>query len=499
MKKVEEEEEKDIDYGPLCTFAATGTKPHFQSLYLCHTCAKEDGVPLCLGANCADICHEGHNVEYYGEAIAHCECSIGANNSSKGCNVGCKLIEKSKQIANKLNLHHLNEGKNDFDLGIHVPILRKKDSQFPFVCDVYDVPSIRPCDTLIEQAQELIKHSRETHWVSCRQNNNTDMHDFHDLCELEKLAYLIFQRHLIAYELEHVVGASSNDFGAEWWVQVKETGDDAIDLHYDKDEELASAFDLGSFPTLSTVTYLTEGKFGTNQEGVSISAPPTLVFAHTHEMIDEGPVGQSAFDNGDNDVNEKKKAQTPQLMISHAREGKHLCFDGRLLHGASSDLLLRQFHKEEHEQNRLSRKDGLRVTFLVNIWLSRRPSGITSLQSNIRSKLKSHSKQDGDFLTSPSFQLEMFEREPKSSFIQNGTDRIMLPFVSTDATWIEDENESAEGVSGLVVTLFPPEEQDSTMDTIVALYDEGFEPNLEHLGEDEEYDENDDHDEKVKG
>ena len=60
------------------------------------------------------------------------------------------------------------------------------------------------------------------------------MNNFQDLCELEKLAYVIFQRHLIAYGLENVVETSSNDFGAEWWVQVKETSDDAIDLHYDK-------------------------------------------------------------------------------------------------------------------------------------------------------------------------------------------------------------------------------------------------------------------------
>ncbi len=37
--------------------------------------------------------------------------------------------------------------------------------------------------------------------------------------------------------------------GAEWWVQVKPYGSTnaPVDLHYDKDEELASSFDLGPY------------------------------------------------------------------------------------------------------------------------------------------------------------------------------------------------------------------------------------------------------------
>ena len=503
------------EYGPLCTYAATGTKPHFQAIFLCHTCTTNEHVKgdqaqlmsLCICNSCAEICHEGHIVEYYGEGISYCDCHNTFTNDNDGYKSPnsytqnghscCKLYKKSKQIAMKLNIHNEDGGT---DLGILVPNNTKiKGSQFPFLCDVFDVPLLRPCDTFIKQAQELVKHTRETHWVSCRQSNIDS--DYEEMCDLEKLAYSIFQRHTIAYDLENIVNNNNNnDIGAEWWVQVKQTTDEAIDLHYDKDEELASAFDLGSFPTLSTVTYLTEGSFGTNEEGLSISAPPTLVFAHTHEMVDEGPLGQSAFDNVNEEEEEEKVMDKkrdnhtpPQLMISHAREGKHLCFDGRLLHGASSDILLRkQFHNEDEKSDSLARKDGLRVTFLVNIWLSRRPSQVESLQNEIRSKLKSYSIQQGDFLPSPMTTLEMIEKEPKRYFVEDGNDRITLPFVSSDATWIEeeveqkDENGNEEDVSGLVVSLVPPTVKDRSVDTMVVLYDEGFEPSLVHLGDDED-------------
>ena len=51
-----------------------------------------------------------------------------------------------------------------------------------------------------------------------------------------------------------------------------------IDLHYDKDEALAESFGLGSFPTLSTVTYLT---------GASSKAPPTILLDHTYTQGEE--------------------------------------------------------------------------------------------------------------------------------------------------------------------------------------------------------------------
>jgi len=86
--------------------------------------------------------------------------------------------------------------------------------------------------------------------------------------------------------------------GAEWWN--KQNKEAAINLHYDKDEELASTFALGQFPTLSTVTYLTgntirssssDERVDDGDSGVGTSVvvvAPTLVFAHTYDMPDYG-------------------------------------------------------------------------------------------------------------------------------------------------------------------------------------------------------------------
>ena len=123
----------------------------------------------------------------------------------------------------------------------------------------------KACDRLEKEATELVKHTRDTHWLEL--NSNPD----EKYSKLEELALQVLRRHVKEYQLCDATG----DFhgGAEWWVQVKpvtlptNSGEsrldrvikagEAVDLHYDKDEVLAESFDLGSFPALSTVTYLT--------------------------------------------------------------------------------------------------------------------------------------------------------------------------------------------------------------------------------------------------
>jgi hypothetical protein len=151
------------------------------------------------------------------------------------------------------------------------------------------------CQRFIQQAVALAEFPRDTFWIDA---NHHDAQG--ELCELEQLALGVFQRHAsMRPQLENLVGA-------EWWVQVKDVSSEinaAVDLHYDKDENLAQAFGLGYFPTLSTVTYLTENSY------------PTLVFPHRHD--------------------EPEDEQMESLLVSHPRRGKHLAFDGRLLHGGT--------------------------------------------------------------------------------------------------------------------------------------------------------------------
>ena len=142
---------------------------------------------------------------------------------------------------------------------------------------------------LIQQALELIQHTRDTHWIPFHRSQDGTVlpTNQHDTCELEVLASSIFRKHVQTYNLQqHITQGHS---GAEWWVQVKNIhnsnttslpnqqepkqqrkDESAIDLHYDKDEELASVFGLASFPTLFTVTYLSDNTIPSS----SSSSPP---------------------------------------------------------------------------------------------------------------------------------------------------------------------------------------------------------------------------------
>ena len=89
-------------------------------------------------------------------------------------------------------------------------------------------------------------------------------------------------------------------------------------------------------PHLATVTYLTEG------------GGPTIVLERASPlMADESACGPVR----------KAEAAFPQV-------GRHICFDGRMLHGAPSDIARPGGPRSKR-----------RVTFLVNVWLNHVPWG----------------------------------------------------------------------------------------------------------------------------
>mmetsp|Transcript_18246 Transcript_18246/g.20791 ORF Transcript_18246/g.20791 Transcript_18246/m.20791 type:complete len:637 (+) Transcript_18246:70-1980(+) len=270
---------------------------------------------------------------------------------------------------------------------------------------------------------------------------------------------------------------------------------EAIDLHYDKDEELASAFDIGCFPTLSTVTYLTDSIYSHNGDGTYNSASPTLVFSHIHEMINHGPIGKTMRQT-ENDEDENN----PQLIICHAREGKHLVFDGRLLHGAPSNPRLKQkVHADNNSTTSISIEDnkGLRVTFLVNIWLTRRPSRVFALPEKIRSAVKDSVSNPPTAHDYSGIQaLEMIRKEVKKIRVTSRSSddtkesRIKLPFVSNDATDGEySDPDDIDDASCLIVSMVPPPKYDASDDTILVCYDKASVPCLEYTMEGESQDE----------
>lgn len=199
----------------------------------------------------------------------------------------------------------------------------------------------------------LSKLSKDTFWIGGNSSPRSP---------LEVLALKIFYHHI--EDLNSPIDMERS--GAEYWVQVKgvESSSDngneidsknlGVDIHYDKDEEIASIFKVGVFPTLSTVTYLSE---------VAGSAP-TVVFQTTANA----PVG----------------SPITKLWISDCNVNKHLCFDGRYLHGAPSQLMQKGIPLDNNATVFSGTLfSNLRVTFLVNIWLHHQPSSVLPMPNEI--------------------------------------------------------------------------------------------------------------------
>ena len=157
-------------------------------------------------------------------------------------------------------------------------------------------------------------------------------------CALESLAKALFEAHAGSA----VDGFDASKSGAEWWVQLRRPGDEqkeAVAFHWDKDEDLVDEYGVCVCPAISTVTYLSDCGAPTV---VLEKTPPTM-----YEDVDafRGAVGVA--------------------NASFPESGKHIAFDGRMLHGAPRELA-----KSAPERGYL------RVSFLVNVWLGYKPRGI---------------------------------------------------------------------------------------------------------------------------
>lgn len=364
----------------LCTVALPGAV--FQEIYVCLRCcggthddkgdtdaAITDGAihPACLCQACAEACHgdcrleDGESaVEYRGLGPASCDChALATNDDTTTPSCVCRLHEESTAWA-----------------VAQATLLPSWDAQCTWprtmAASPVQVHRLAGLDrtrahVLVEQAQLLVQHSKETFWIdesTCRRGA---------LSLLEYLAWQLLQAHRRAHGRAQGVPLR----GAEWWVQVKQqqqqSEDDvtssnivatpSIDLHYDKDEVLAAAYGVGVFPTWSTVTYLTDASTTTTTS--TTGATPTLIFPRTyHEEADE---------------------RLPHVWKSRPIVGKHLVFDGALLHGA---VPLEQAQDALSSSPNDNPDDGLRVTFLVNLWESHRPLGVAPLSANIRQALQ---------------------------------------------------------------------------------------------------------------
>ena len=166
-------------------------------------------------------------------------------------------------------------------------------------------------------------------------------------CLVESLVAAVFKRHT------HDLQINRETAGAEFWVQVRlpsnGDGDDdgPIDFHFDVDEYMQDEKSQTLTPHLSTVTYLSD------------CGAPTVVVGV------EAPAGYRVPD---------VYGSISSAMLSFPLYGKHLAFDGKLLHGAVP--VGDAFSGDEP-----------RITLLVNIWLGHQPTHIQPMIAGLAERL----------------------------------------------------------------------------------------------------------------
>jgi len=176
-----------------------------------------------------------------------------------------------------------------------------------------------------------------------------------------------------------------------------------ICFHWDKDEGVHRNYGLYIFPQLSTVTYLSGGApaaGGPKRNGPKTNEPQKG--GPQKGRTKEGGTKEGGTKEGQEGSQESSGpkeggGQAPTVVLDrrvgfdggmalgpigsgtacYPRVGRHLSFDGRLLHGAPVELA------SPGTAGAGPSPTGARVTFLVNVWLQHKPNGVKPLDETI--------------------------------------------------------------------------------------------------------------------
>jgi len=178
--------------------------------------------------------------------------------------------------------------------------------------------------------------------------------------------------------------------GAEFWVQVRSSEDpeekQGLTFHFDKDEVAVQEWDLWSHPELGTVTYLADG--GAPLVVFSTPSENTLLCKNSD---DEATVAKPKAKSKVRD-----SVSPSECLVCFPRAGRHVSFVGNFLHGVPQELL----HLQETSSTSNSSGHGKRnapgaepnspyrrLSFLVNLWTSHRPTGIRRLSAPLATRI----------------------------------------------------------------------------------------------------------------
>jgi len=181
-------------------------------------------------------------------------------------------------------------------------------------------------------------------------------------CALEQLAGDLFNWHVERLGLLHSEFLDPDSAGSEWWVVWLDGQQDDVDWHWDVDGGLRRLGEI-RHPYLSTVTYI--------ESGGSL-APTAVVESCRKERV----------------LSSRGVVPVERVHLSSPVNGKHVCYDGRLLHAAPAEL--QTVFSKAQVNGSSSQAEGVaqaRVTFLVNIWLSCGPDDAQLLPDDLASQL----------------------------------------------------------------------------------------------------------------
>jgi hypothetical protein len=183
------------------------------------------------------------------------------------------------------------------------------------------------------------------------------------MCALEQLAMSIFRKH------SEYATFDEKRSGCEWWTLVLDP-EDEVGFHFDRDFGLESNYNTFIHPHIATVTYLSD-----------IGAS-TVVLNVISDSDDQSPEVVGAN----------------ELYICKPSTGKHFSFDGKLLHGAPSDIA---------GNGACNSNVSVRITFLVNIWLNHIPINSKRITKKYLKQL--NNSLNLDTLTTSTIEMSTFE------------------------------------------------------------------------------------------
>ena len=278
----------------------------------------------------------------------------------------------------------LYDGVIDFSTEVYHNIVSNDDENL-----INDCKKIFNCSEVVENYSE-----GQTYFIKA---------DSKPRCYLEECALNIFKYHT------RNASYDPSQSGAEFWTQVIDHRDD-ISWHFDRDYGLEEDESMNIHPHLATVTYLTS------------SGGPTIILDKTSGI----------------NISEDISGFISNGVISKPLFGKHLKFDGSKLHAAPSDLKDQDDDEEDDDEDEDDndeedeiKKNPLRITFLVNIWLNHIPIQAIALTDN-QVAILHHNTGDANGKFQISDSNKSFKREKIAINKQNSVRSLQWTFNHND-------------------------------------------------------------------